>query len=188
MATTLQNLPERALKAIAPAATADEPYLAIYMNDQLALGVAWREIARRSQQANAGTPLGAALQQVANAIAEDIATFEDIMQRLGIPKNAAKPLMAIVGERFGRLKLNGHLRGYSPLSRFQELDILVMGIANKVTLWETLRGHAGLGTRLPDLDFDELIGRAHDQRTQLEPFHAQAGRDALGAGASTSSA
>jgi hypothetical protein len=181
MATTLQNLPERALKAIAPAATADEPYLAIYMNDQLALGVVWREIARRSQKANEGTPLGAALEEVATAITEDIATFEDMMHRLGIPKNAAKPLMAIVGERFGRLKLNGHLRGYSPLSRFQELDVLVMGIANKVTLWETLRDHAGLGARLPDVDFDALIARAHDQRTRLEPFHAQAGRDALGA-------
>jgi hypothetical protein len=92
--------------------------------------------------------------------------------------------MAMVGERLGRLKLNGHLRGYSPLSRFQELDVLVMGIANKVTLWETLRDHAELGARLPDIDFDALIARAHDQRTQLEPFHAQAGRDALRAGAS----
>jgi len=183
MATTLQNLPERALKAIAPAATADEPYLAIYMNDQLALGVVWREIARRSQKSNQATELGAALERVATAIAEDIVTFEDIMQRIGIPKNNAKPVLAMAGERFGRLKLNGHLRGYSPLSRFQELDILVMGIANKVTLWENLRDHAGLGARLPDIDFGELIERAHGQRTQLEPFHAQAWRAALGADA-----
>ncbi len=183
MATTLQNLPERALKALAPASTADERYLAIYMNDQLALGVLWREIARRSQKSNQATELGAALERVATAIAEDIATFEDIMRRIDIPKNAAKPVLAMAGERFGRLKLNGRLRGYSPLSRFQELDILVMGIENKVTLWENLRDHAGLGTRLPDIDFDMLIERARGQRTQLEAFHAQAGREALGADA-----
>ena len=33
-------------------------------------------------------------------------------------RTPAKPLLAMAGERFGRLKLNGHLRGYSPLSRF----------------------------------------------------------------------
>jgi len=186
MTTTIQNLPERALKALAPASTAEERHLAIYMNDQLALGVLWREIARRSQRSNRGTALGAALERVADAIAEDVETFEDIMQRIGIPKNVAKPLLAMVGERFGRLKLNGQLRGYSPLSRFQELDIIVTGIEGKVLLWTTLRDLAGLGARLPDVDFSALIERAQGQRTQLEPFHAQAGREALGAGAPSS--
>jgi hypothetical protein len=172
---------DKALGLLAPAATADEPYLAIYMNDQLALGVLWREIARRSARANHGSDAGAAIGRVADAIAEDVETFEQIMQRVGVPRTPAKPVLAMAGERIGRLKLNGHLRGYSPLSRFEELDFLVMGIDGKVVLWENLRYHAGLGARLPDTDFDALIDTARQQRALREPFHAEAGREALGA-------
>src|SRR4051812_14158065 len=93
-------------RVLAPAATASQPYLAIYMNDQLALGVLWREVARRSARENAGTDAGAALERVATAIAEDVETFEQIMARLEIPKTHAKPLLAMAGERVGRLKLN----------------------------------------------------------------------------------
>jgi hypothetical protein len=79
------------------------------------------------------------------------------------------------------LKLNGRLRTYSPLSRFVELEALVMGIEGKKVLWTTLRDVAGLGTRLPDIDFDDLIARADKQRTELEPFRVEAGREAFGA-------
>jgi hypothetical protein len=168
---------------LAPAATASQPYLAIYMNDQLALGVLWREVARRSARENAGTAAGAALERVATAIAEDVETFEQVMARLEIPRTPAKPLLAIAGERVGRLKLNGRLTGYSPLSRFEELDFLLMGIDGKVVLWTNLRDHAGLGARLPDVDFDGLADRARQQRALLEPFHAESGREALGGGA-----
>ena len=126
--------------------------LAIYLNDQLALGVAWREVARRAQRENAGTELGAALERVATGIAEDVETFESIMRRLGVRVSPVKPRLAVVAERMGRLKLNGRIRGYSPLSRFAELDFLVMGIEGKKVLWANLRDLAGLAERLPDVD------------------------------------
>ncbi len=179
MAAIVDSIQDHARKLVAPAATAAEPHLAIYMNDQLALGVLWREIARRSARANHGTQTGAALEDVASAIAEDVATFEQLMKRLGIPKTPAKPVLAMAGERIGRLKLNGHLKGYSSLSRFEELDFLLMGIDGKVVLWTNLRDHAGLGTRLADVSFDALIARAREQRSRLEPHHAAAGREAF---------
>jgi hypothetical protein len=156
-----------------------EDGLRIYMSDQLALGILWREVARRAQRRNDGTDLGEALASVAAAIAQDVETFEAIMRRLEIPRSRVKPSLAISAERLGRLKLNGRLVGYSPLSRFEELDFLIMGIEGKKTLWANLRDHAGLAVRLPDVDFDQLIERARRQRSQLEPFHARAGRDAL---------
>ena len=157
----------------------DDRLLRIYMNDQLALGVLWREIARRTHKAAGDNPEGAALGDVAAAIAEDVVTFRQIMRRLGFRTRTPKNAMAVVAERLGRLKLNGHLVSRSPLSRFEELDFLVMGIDGKVVLWQNLRDGAGLGQRLPDVDFDGLIARARSQRAQLEPFHAQAARDAL---------
>ena len=168
-----------ALQRVMSAADRDQRFLRIYMTDQLALGVLWRELARRAHKANAGTPLGEALRAVAAAITEDVASFQDLMARLGFKTRTPKVALAVVAERLGRLKLNGRLVTRSPLSRFEELDVLVMGIDGKVVLWENLRGGADLAERLPDVDFDRLIERAREQRARLEPFHAQAAREAL---------
>ncbi len=155
-------------------------FLRIYMNDQLALGVGWRELARRAQGQNEGTALGDALAGVATGIAEDVVTFEGIMERLGLARDRVKPMLATVAERLGRFKLNGQWRGYSPLSRFVELDVLAMGIEGKKILWANLRDLADLRARLPDVDFDALIERAGRQRAELEPFRVLAGRETLG--------
>ncbi|MGH4012163.1 MAG: hypothetical protein ACRDTH_29055 [Pseudonocardiaceae bacterium] len=156
-------------------------FLGIYLNDQLAAGILWREVARRSQRSNSGTDLGEALARVSAGIAEDVETFQTIMRRLGVRLNPVKLGLAVGAERLGRLKLNGRLRTYSPLSRFVELDFLVMGIEGKKVLWTTLRDLAGLASHLPDVDFDQLIVRAERQRADLEPFRVRAGTEALAA-------
>lgn len=158
-----------------------DKFLGIYMNDQLAMGVLWREVARRAQHNNDGTELGAALARVSAGITEDVDTFQRIMRRLGIGLNPVKVRLAVTAERLGRLKLNGQLGRYSPLSRFVELDFLAMGIEGKKLLWVTLRDLAGLASRLPDVDFDNLIERAGRQRADLEPFRVQAGTQAFAA-------
>ena len=157
-------------------------FLRVYMNDQLAAGIVWREVARRAQRSNDGTELGDALERVATGIAEDVETFQAIMRRLGIRRDPVKRGLAIAGERVGRLKLNGRSRGYSPLSRFVELDFLAMGIDGKRLLWSNLRDLAGLATRLPDIDFDALIERAEQQRAELEPYRSRAGAETLAPG------
>ena len=155
-------------------------FLPIYMNDQLALGILWREVAWRSQRANEGTDVGEALRRVATGISEDVETFERIMAGLAIPRNRVKTTFAVVSERVGRLKLNRRLWSYSPLSRFLELDFLAMGLEGKKLLWANLRDLTAVRERLPEIDFDELIGRAERQRAELEPFRVRAGREALG--------
>lgn len=155
-------------------------FLGIYLKDQLALGVLWRELARRAERNNRGTELGEALARVATGIAEDVETFRSIMGRLGVRPNPAKTGAAIAAERLGRLKFNGRLRTYSALSRFLELEILTMGIRGKKQLWTTLRDFTGLSTRLPDLDFDHLIERAERQSAELEPFRSRVGTEAFG--------
>jgi len=99
------------------------------------------------------------------------------MRRLGLARNPVKPVLAVAAERVGRLKPNGHVRSYSPLSRFVELDVLVMGIEGKKILWQNLRDLAGIN--LADIDFDALIERADGQRRLLEPFRKDAGREVL---------
>jgi hypothetical protein len=155
--------------------------IGIYLNDQLALGVAGRELARRAQRENAETELGTFLQRLAVEVTEDVDTLERIMERLGVPLSPVKRPLALVAERVGRLKPNGRLRGYSPLSRFLELESLALGLDGKKVLWSNLRDLAGVGGRLGDVNFDALIERAQGQRDELEPHRVEAGRVALAA-------
>jgi hypothetical protein len=159
-----------------------DDFLGIYLKDQLAAGIVWRELARRAAHQNRDGDLGRALQRVTEAITEDVETFERIMNRLGVRPSRVKNAVAFAAERAGRLKLNGRIAGYSPLSRFVELEALVMGIEGKKVLWTTLGDLAGLRSRLAEIDFDELMIRAEQQRAELEPFRAAAGRTAFQTG------
>jgi hypothetical protein len=153
--------------------------LGIYLNDQLALGVAGRELARRAGSENTGTELGAFLERLAREVAEDVDVLEAVMQRLEIPLSRIKRPLALVAERVGRLKPNGQVRGYSPLSRFLELESLALGLDGKKLLWANLRDVAKVGDRLADVDLGALIERAARQREELEPFRVAAGRESL---------
>ena len=53
-----------------------------------------------------------------------------------------------MAEKLGRLKPNGQILGYSPLSRLVELETLALGITGKRSLWEALLGVADEDARL----------------------------------------
>jgi hypothetical protein len=154
-------------------------YLRIYLRDQLAMGIGWRELARRTARNNAGTDTGAALERVASAIEADVATLDTVMRRLRIAPDPVKNVAVRAAERLGRVKPNGQLRGYSPLSRFEELELLTVGVDAKKQMWLTLRDLAGLATRIPDIDFDDLVARADAQRAELDTHREAAGTAAF---------
>jgi hypothetical protein len=84
---------------------------------------------------------------------------------------------AWAGEKFGRLKPNGQLRGYSPLSRLLEVELLMLGVTGKLRLWTGLREN--VGERAGDHDLVELAARAMRQRDQLEQLHRSAATKAF---------
>jgi hypothetical protein len=70
-------------------------------------------------------------------------------------------------EKVGRLKLNGRLLEYSPLSRVIELELLSSGVETKRSMWMAFKRLAEEGIDL-GLDLEDLIGRARRQRRMLE--------------------
>jgi hypothetical protein len=84
----------------------------------------------------------------------------------------AKAGLAWAAEKVGRLKPNGHLTSYSPLSRLVELEGLKAGIEAKRSLWLAL-GEAGVA------DVAALVARADEQLARLEPHRLAAARGAL---------
>jgi len=161
------------------AATADpDRLLAIYLNDHLAGATLGVELARRLRSSNRGDPkFGEALARISQEVEEDRETLIRLMDRLGVERRHLKPALAVLGERLGRLKLNGQLRGYSPLSRVLELEVLASGIGGKMQLWNGLE--QSFGESLDGFDFHALAERADRQGQQVEDLHLAAAQRAL---------
>jgi hypothetical protein len=152
--------------------------LAIYLNDHLAGATLGVELARRLRTANQGdSEFGPELAEVCAEIEVDRETLVAVMEKLGVGQSRLKPLAAVLGERLGRLKLNGRLRGYSPLSRLDELEFLQLGVVGKRRLWQALEHtHSG---ELGDFELDALAERATGQLKRLEALHRKAAALAL---------
>jgi hypothetical protein len=152
--------------------------LAIYLNDHLAGATGGVELARRLRAANRDDPeLGPELAAICAEIEADRETLEAVMDRLEVGRSRLKPLAAVLAERLGRLKLNGHLWTYSPLSRLDELELLQLGVTGKRRLWRALEHtHAG---DLGDFELGELAERATGQLRRLEALHLKAAALAL---------
>ncbi len=157
----------------------DGRLLAIYLNDHLGGATLGIELTKRALRNNRGTELGSFLGRLLAEIEEDKRSLEQVMEAIGVKKSAFKPPIAVVAERLGRLKLNGRLTGYSPLSRVLELEGLSMGVEAKLSLWQNLRDANVLPENGPDVDLDELISRAERQRATLARQRLAAARHAF---------
>jgi hypothetical protein len=151
--------------------------LGIYLGDHYAASVAAVQLARRAAQSNRGTRYGEVLATIAAEIEEDRRSLKLIMQRLGIRPDPAKAAAAWSAEKLGRLKLNGQLTGYSPLSRLEELEILSLGVEGKLGMWRALE--RGVGDGVPAAELQTLIKRALSQRRRLERQRLDAAAEAL---------
>jgi hypothetical protein len=159
--------------------------LGIYLNDHLAGATGGAELARRAAAARRGGPAGDALRRFAAEVAADRAALLDIMATLGIPVRAYKAYAGWLGEKVGRLKLNGHLLTRSPLSSLEELELLCLGVTGKAAGWRTLRLLAEADPRLDRGRLDGLIARADSQLGLLEELRVRAARAAFGEGGAT---
>jgi hypothetical protein len=154
--------------------------LAIYLNDHLAGAVGGLQLARRAAGANRSNEYGAFLSALAQEIEADLHALEDLMEQLDIGRDHFKLLAAWMAEKAGRLKLNGRLLGYSPLSRMVELELLALGVEGKLSLWRALQKLADDDRRLRAVDLARLAERARSQKRKLERRRLRAAREAFG--------
>lgn len=151
--------------------------LAIYLNDHLAGATLGRELAHRTARNNRSTSYGDALTRLAGEIDEDRQSLLRVMAALKIRRDPVKVAAAWGAEKLGRLKLNGRIRGYSPLSRLVELEALALGVTGKLALWRTVDQMQF--PAIHDIDLAELQRRAEDQQGRLETCRLRAASDAL---------
>lgn len=153
--------------------------LAIYLNDHLAGSMVGVELSKRAANSNRGNAYGAFLDGLATEIAEDRETLIEIMRALDVRVDRLKTLGAWGAEKLGRLKPNGRLLKYSPLSRVVELEGLALGVSGKLALWRALGELSPDRPELANFDFGALAARAESQLERLEPQRLRAVNEAL---------
>jgi hypothetical protein len=153
--------------------------LAIYLRDHQAAARAAVGLAHRTAEGAYGKSSRRVLERVAVEIEDDLRTLERIMEALEVPPSTAKGAVAVVGERVGRLKLNGRILRRSPLSDVIELETLEAGITAKEALWRSLLLARTNEARLAPVKLERLIKRARSQREKLETCRLEAARAAF---------
>ncbi|MEA2455011.1 MAG: hypothetical protein QOI45_1273 [Thermoleophilaceae bacterium] len=159
----------------------DHKLLGIYLNDHLAGSTVGLELAKRAANENEGTPYGEPLARVAAEIEEDREALKSLMDALEVKPDHPKVMAAWVAEKLGRLKPNGQILGYSPLSRLIELETLALGITGKLSLWEALTEVHGEDPRIDLEELKRLSERADEQRAEVWQLRQRAAREAFAA-------
>lgn len=155
-------------------------YLPIYLNDHLAGATVGVELCRRTLRQNESSELGTFLRGLLAELEEDRDTLVQLIRALGLKPSLPKAAGAWTAEKLGRLKLNGELTRYSPLSRLVELEGLASGAEAKRSMWVALQELQDRDERIAAFPLDELVERARSQRERLEPYRLEASRTAFG--------
>ena len=151
-------------------------YLPIYLNDHYAGSTLGVELAKRAAKNSAeNAEFGPPLATLATEIDEDRDALKRIMGRLDVSEDRIKASIFWLGEKVGRLKPNGELLHFSPLSRVVELEGLITGVGGKLSLWRTLLELAEREDRLDAGELEVLAGRAEDQLLRLHALRGAAG-------------
>jgi hypothetical protein len=156
----------------------NDKLLHIYLADHLTVATATFSLARRCLSANRGTPLGDWLRDsLLLELEADVAALENVMDSIGAPRSRYKQIAARVAVQSGRLKLNGRITSYSPLSRLEELEALCLGVEAKALMWTTLKSLAATDVqRIRGVDLGALMERAERQRVEVERHRREAAR------------
>ena len=157
----------------------NEKLVRIYLQDHHAGSTTGLELARRIHGSNRDNEYGEAMAKLVDDIAADRKSLESVMDDLGFGADTIKDAGAWALEKVGRLKMNGQVSGYSPLSRVVELEGLMTGITGKIGLWAALLQIAPDEPRLDVARLERLRERGESQRATVEELRERAARDAF---------
>lgn len=143
--------------------------LRIYLNDHLALATGLVDVAERSLKSNQREPFRSVLEAAHRTALDQHRALLTAMDDLGVERSRLKERTASLMEKAGRLKLNGRLTRYSPLSRVLENEGLSALLELQRSLWAHLEE---LGERDPRIDRKECSRLAKDCESSIDALRA----------------
>lgn len=150
------------------------PLLEIYLDDHWAAAGGGVALARRVARNNAGTVWEERLESLAADIDSDERVLALLRSEMGLEGGQWKRRLVVSAEVVGRLKPNGRIISYSPLSRVLELESLVAGVTAKRCLWVALSRTLGAREVASSVDFNEMERRALEQLKVLDTLQHEA--------------
>lgn len=151
--------------------------LTIHLRDQHAIARGVLSLAQRAAANQRGTSSEPELDRLVSDLHEDQRALLRAMRQVGTSPSLVKTYGAQLGERAGRLKLNGQVRGSSPLSPVVELEGLLDGLTAGHNVWVVLRDHAGVA--LEGVDAARMVERKVDQLDRVRALWHDAARSAF---------
>ena len=156
-------------------------FLAIYLRDHFAGSVVGLALVQRCRRSNAGTPLATVLGKLEGEITDEQQSLRAMMDRLAIAPSRVKALAGSATDLVGRLKGNGRIVRYSPLSRQVELEGLAAMIVTKRNLWRALLAVDDPEGLLDRAELGRLVEQATSQFERVLAEHRMAAAAALSA-------
>lgn len=151
----------------------DRDLLGLYLSDHLTGATAGVERIERMAGAYAGTPVYAALSELAEQIRGERAFLRSLIRTLGLKQLPHRQAASWAGERLARLKANGTMLTRSPMTLVLEAELMRSAVVGKRGGWQTLESNAGLLGLEPAV-FAELAAKVDDQLAVLDAVHAYA--------------
>ncbi|GAB2476619.1 hypothetical protein GCM10027063_17070 [Promicromonospora xylanilytica] len=151
----------------------DRDLFGLYLSDHFTGATAGLERSERMTRGYRDTPFHAELAEITEQLRGERELYRDLLDRLGAPVRRHRQVAAWLGEKAGRLKLNGRVVQRSPMSAVLEAELMRSVVVGKIGGWRTLREHADeLG--LDAEQVDDLIDQGLRQVETFDRFHAYA--------------
>jgi hypothetical protein len=151
-------------------------YLKIYLDDHRAGASAGVDLARRLWRQNRSGPWAADLKEIRKLIKAEKETLDAVRAAVGVTGGQLKRAGALIASQASRLKPNGHLLRYTPLTRVAELEALMSGVQSKLRLWAALGEATASLPALADFDFAALREQSMAELSTLTEIHEWAAR------------
>ncbi|HYN98699.1 MAG TPA: hypothetical protein VEU28_03400 [Actinomycetota bacterium] len=159
------------------AATIHTATLRSYLTDHMAGSTAGVGVAEKLAEHNEGNEF---FQGLVKAIKDDQATLERIMDKIGAEENPVKSAGAKVAGAIGTGLSGASASGSTgEMGIVREAEGLLMGIAGKLALWNTLKEISDGDERLSAFNYDRLIEDAKSQQDGLEAERLKMSRKAF---------
>ena len=149
-------------------------YFSIFLRDHMVAAVAGLELARRTRGENKEGELGAFLATLVTKLESERGTLRDLARRVEIEPSSIGEAGGWLAEKAARIKLNGQLFGYSPLSRVAELEALMVFAQQRLAFWRILERHSRVEKRLEGIPFSAHLESADEDRRLLERYLMEA--------------
>ncbi len=145
--------------------------LASYLTDHLAAAAGGVALFQRAAAGVSRPEWREQLTALAAEVNADRDTLQALAADLEIEQSRLKQVVALAGERVGRLKPNGSLLSRTPLTDLVEIEGLRIAVAAKINGFQVLRAVAVQDERLDKETIDLLLDRAQDQADRLYRLH-----------------